>query len=388
MGELVAGTPALRLGAVVSLPLDLVSILSLLSRADRVEGLDPWLPGARRSLPPGLRADLDLLHGFSGPLLYYVEEPVMRFEPLRPERRGAGIDDLLGFLDGVPATEFRAMAAHALERVHRDQGRAVPFLGGEPAGWRLALQRGITTARLEDAQALVEDAPALKARTMGLYRGVWEALYQEEYAARLPILAEAARSAEPVLERGFVPAFEELTGNRPPPALLGRLDEVRCASFCPSPHLGDFVSYILYPPDLVVFFGAPELLARRGARAREDRRGGAEASPLRAVGDDALLEALRAVADPTRLRILDLLGDGELYAQEIVGRLGLAQSAVSRHLAQLERAGLVVVEARRGSKYYRVAGERLDLVADGLRERGRRDGAMGGRGTAAVATAG
>ena len=40
---------------------------------------------------------------------------------------------------------------------------------------------------------------------------------------------------------------------------------------------------------------------------------------------------------------------GELYAQEIVGRLGIAQSAVSRHLGQLERAGLIQVEPRRGT---------------------------------------
>ncbi len=373
MGELVAGTPALKLGAVVSLPLDLVSVLSLLSRAERVVGLDPWLPAARASLPPALRADLDLLHGFSGPLLYYIEEPVMRFEPLRSEHRAAEFDDLLLFLEDVPAAAYREMAAYALERVHRDQARELPFLGGEPAGWRLALQRGLTAARLDDALALVNDPPALKARTIGLYRGVWETLYREESRARRPELLEAARAAEPVLERGFVPAFEELTGHRPPVPLLSRLDEVRCATFCPSPHLGDFVSYILYPPDLIVFFGGPELLSRRRATEGEGGRVDPHASHLVGVGDDALLEALRAVADPTRLKILDLLGGGELYAQEIVGRLGLAQSAVSRHLGQLERAGLVVVEARRGSKYYRVAGDRLELVAAGLRERGRRE---------------
>jgi DNA-binding transcriptional ArsR family regulator len=72
------------------------------------------------------------------------------------------------------------------------------------------------------------------------------------------------------------------------------------------------------------------------------------------------------------LRIIDLLLEGELYAQEIVGRLGVAQSAASRHLAQLERAGLVTVEARRGSKYYAVNSDRLDAVASALVERGAR----------------
>ena len=88
MGELVAGTPAPRLSTAVSLPLDLVSILSLLYRAGPESGLDPWLIETRRSLPADLRADLDLLHGFSGRRLYYMEEPAMRFGPLQPERAG------------------------------------------------------------------------------------------------------------------------------------------------------------------------------------------------------------------------------------------------------------------------------------------------------------
>ena len=51
MGELVAGQPALRIETAVSLPLDLVSVLSLLYRAVPGSGLDPWLIEARRRLP-------------------------------------------------------------------------------------------------------------------------------------------------------------------------------------------------------------------------------------------------------------------------------------------------------------------------------------------------
>jgi DNA-binding transcriptional ArsR family regulator len=58
-----------------------------------------------------------------------------------------------------------------------------------------------------------------------------------------------------------------------------------------------------------------------------------------------------------------------LYAQEIVGRLGVAQSAVSRHLGQLERAGIVTVDLRRGSKYYAVNPDRLEAIAAALTTR-------------------
>src|SRR3712207_7752144 len=83
MGNLVAGQPALRIETAVSLPLDMISVLSLIYRAVPGSDLDPWLVDVRRRLPGPVRADLDLLHGFSGRLLYYPEEPVMRFEPLR-----------------------------------------------------------------------------------------------------------------------------------------------------------------------------------------------------------------------------------------------------------------------------------------------------------------
>jgi ArsR family transcriptional regulator, arsenate/arsenite/antimonite-responsive transcriptional repressor len=52
-----------------------------------------------------------------------------------------------------------------------------------------------------------------------------------------------------------------------------------------------------------------------------------------------------AIADPTRLRILNLVLGGELCVCDIVNALRIPQPTVSRHLAYLRRAGLV--EARR-----------------------------------------
>jgi len=51
----------------------------------------------------------------------------------------------------------------------------------------------------------------------------------------------------------------------------------------------------------------------------------------------------RALADGTRLRILNLLRAGELCVGDLVTILGLPQPTTSRHLAYLRRAGLVTV---------------------------------------------
>jgi ArsR family transcriptional regulator, arsenate/arsenite/antimonite-responsive transcriptional repressor len=53
----------------------------------------------------------------------------------------------------------------------------------------------------------------------------------------------------------------------------------------------------------------------------------------------------RACSDRTRLRILNLLLNGELCVCDIVNTLKVPQPTTSRHLAYLRRAGLV--EARR-----------------------------------------
>ena len=69
------------------------------------------------------------------------------------------------------------------------------------------------------------------------------------------------------------------------------------------------------------------------------------------------LDALfRAFADPTRLRILNLLAAGELCVCDIVELLGLPQPTVSRHLAALRRAQLVDVSREWKYAHYRLAG--------------------------------
>ncbi len=61
---------------------------------------------------------------------------------------------------------------------------------------------------------------------------------------------------------------------------------------------------------------------------------------------------LKLLADPTRLRLLLLLEEDELTVAELQKILGMGQSRISSHLAQLKRAG--VVEDRRSGKnvYY------------------------------------
>jgi ArsR family transcriptional regulator len=66
-------------------------------------------------------------------------------------------------------------------------------------------------------------------------------------------------------------------------------------------------------------------------------------------------ELCAALADPTRLEILDVLRDGERTVGELMAALGLRQNTVSQHLAYLRRVGAVAGERRGTFVAYRVA---------------------------------
>ena len=62
-----------------------------------------------------------------------------------------------------------------------------------------------------------------------------------------------------------------------------------------------------------------------------------------------LQETMRALSDPTRRSILQLLKNGKLSAGDISDKFSISGAAVSRHLAVLREAGLVRDE--RAGKY-------------------------------------
>ncbi len=87
--------------------------------------------------------------------------------------------------------------------------------------------------------------------------------------------------------------------------------------------------------------------------------------PATPQASDLVARYFRALSDPTRLRILELLREeGELTVGEIVGRLAVAQPQVSNHLACLRWCGFI--QSRRDGRtvFNRVADERVVQLLD------------------------
>lgn len=72
---------------------------------------------------------------------------------------------------------------------------------------------------------------------------------------------------------------------------------------------------------------------------------------------------VRALADPLRARIVELLAGEQLCTCHLVEATGARQTNVSNHLRVLREAGLVVSEPAGRYTYHRLVPEQLDQLA-------------------------
>ena len=70
---------------------------------------------------------------------------------------------------------------------------------------------------------------------------------------------------------------------------------------------------------------------------------------------ELIAQRFRVIGDPTRIRILDLLRDGERTVGEITLALGTSQQNASKHLGVLLQAGIVARRKEGTSARYSVA---------------------------------
>jgi DNA-binding transcriptional ArsR family regulator len=364
MGELLVGRPVLRQVVAVSTPLVLTSAISMTYRAIGRDGdavlpsVDSWFVEARSKLSPDVQHDLDLLFGFSGQLLYYVEELVFSFDAHEPDHLDATYDEYHQHLLDLPAIAYQRMAANAVQRLYRDRDAPLdPPENGAPVDWRDFLEGAVISGNLDELAELITTPRELKDRTLRLIEEFWEVCYKSEFEREFPSLQRAARRAQSLVHPVVQVTFSELTGHRLPENLAVRLADVERVTYCPSSHLGSFIQYIYYAPELILYFNPARLLENRSVPETPPSPTAVE------IAETAALAGMKAIADPTRLRILGMLQSREHYAQEIVGKLGISQSAVSRHLSTLENANIVSVRPDHGMKYYAIDRNHLRTLA-------------------------
>lgn len=76
------------------------------------------------------------------------------------------------------------------------------------------------------------------------------------------------------------------------------------------------------------------------------------------------MDAFAALADPSRRRMIELLGNGAVPAGAIAAQFDLSAPAVSQHLKTLREAGLVRVEVDGQRRIYSLDPDGLAAVGD------------------------
>jgi DNA-binding transcriptional ArsR family regulator len=103
--------------------------------------------------------------------------------------------------------------------------------------------------------------------------------------------------------------------------------------------------------------------------------------PLPSAVAQSVAERFRLLGDPTRLRIVDMLRDGERTVGAVADELGCTQANTSKQLALLAEAG-VLARRKEGLRcYYAIADDAVlgicDAVCESLRQHlDRRAGAL------------
>ncbi len=179
--------------------------------------------------------------------------------------------------------------------------------------------------------------------------------YYQEY------FAEEEKRIAPVLQESLAQA-QEMAERMPLPDLLAELSQ--------GIHIDEplLVSELILVPGywntpLIVYpnIGSGKLVYMFGARPADMSLVPGEPVP------DALLRVLKALADPTRLRILNYLSQNALTPAQLSRKLRLRAPTVTHHLSVLRLAGLVhVILDASDEKSYTCRSEALKTAFDNL----------------------
>jgi hypothetical protein len=310
--------------------------LSLLNEVERMPALDGWVLRTAAALTPEQRhANRLIFEGLGDALLPEQDWPDFPayLQDLATQSPEALRDRMLRRIGGAPA-DASTLAA-----------RVAQLRPDQPAD--AALQA--------EAYALLDDPLAMHDLIVAHLRTLWEMALATEWQRVSPPLQKMVGIVKRRLTSETAPIAENLRtfiGRAASGDIEAPPDGVQQLIFVPSPHTGRYVTRLYHDTTLRLFFHGPSnypVVMRT--------------SP---VGRAELLTRLSALADDTRLRILELFAEqNELSAQEIMARLDLSQSSASRHLKQLSPY-LIERRGEGASKIYSLGPTQVDLTFHAL----------------------
>lgn len=193
--------------------------------------------------------------------------------------------------------------------------------------------------------AVLADIEGTRAELLAALRVWYDAVFSVEIARILPMLRQEAdamerRRAEMPLEVFIEQSMRGVQWQSQSPAGLRRI------VFAPSYFCRPAVLYHVWHG--VLTFCAPLVYATPDARRSDPR-----------APDDETLRFFLALGDPSRLRILRLLAERQMYLTELAERMELTKATTKHHMVKLRHAGLVTLYDRDRMTFYEL---RPDVV--------------------------
>jgi DNA-binding transcriptional ArsR family regulator len=340
-----------------------VTSLSLLDMAPNFTGLSDWVYQTADAMSPvALRTNQVVL----------MDAPVYLADAAWPSF-SAWVDDLAA-RDAVALRDqaLEAQLARARQVSDRDAPAPSELLADRTT--YLGLVDELCRARgekcdielWEEVHRLLNAPPERQDVIVTHFSTMWDEALESEWGRNLPLLEESVAAFQS-LDWSGVTALEVLDRvllrEMPPPSNVQWLEDADRLILIPSPHSGPYLVHLggeSHRAERLVF-GArlPE-----GSRVYEGTRVNSQA-----LGRSELLMRLNALANDTRLRILELLAEsGEQSTPDIMAQLELSQSAASRHLEYLAATGYLVSRRYEGALHFRVNPVRIDDTFTALRE--------------------
>ena len=314
----------------------------------------PWVRTARRRLSRPLKEKIEEFR-------FFFEPGVETFALAWPEQSQASFQEELTALRGDPSryrdavvkrlSGSRLFTAQDMAKYRRPgwyRGAAAEFSARHPQS-SVMLRRFVESPE-RNLKAFCEAVEMFYAQAVEHYWGAIAAQLAADIAMRRQILREHG-----------LPALMRTLSREIGVTITSRGVNLHCPDSDTELHFGEHGSLLLTPsffcwPHLEVFsqktpsgprttiaYPLPTLLTR--------------SQPL--ADGKAVVEASKALADPVRLRIVELLRSRDLSTRELAGFMRISEPIASKHLKKLVHAGLVRTQR---SGYFVMYGLQRDAI--------------------------
>ncbi len=351
MAEIIAPQKTVEVTFLLEPAYNVIGSLSMLDWTEDFSGLGEWIYRTAKALSPEqLRTNQLVLHDA------YVH------------LAGASWSSFPAWVDDLATRDAIAMRDRALQVWLT---RVSTVIDGEiPSPSELLSDRAAYLSLVEDSShlkgrknhdrsfweemhRLLNDPPARQELIVTHLRTMWDEVLALEWERNLPVLKESIAAFQS-LDLAGLTAAEALSrvvlrAQIPQQVSASWLASIERFIFIPSVHSGPYVVRLNSFDD-----GTEWVLF--GARLPEG-----VSTHMPALSRSELLMRLNALADDTRLRILELLGQrGEMGTPGIKTQLELSQSAASRHLEHLTATGYLTTWRHQGTNCYKLNLDRID----------------------------